>query len=142
MTLDLGGINWIAVVIATVAYFALGAVWFAPQTPIGRAWAAASGYTSPTSGAASTSLFYVFPIVSSFIAVVATAMLARATTTDTIGEGIILGLVVGIGYAGAILVSTSAFEFSKPNRWTWGLIDASYHVVALVIAAVILALIR
>jgi hypothetical protein len=142
MTFDLSGINWIAVVIATVAYFALGAAWFAPQTPIGRAWVAASGYTSPTSGAASTNLFYVFPIVSSFIAVVATAMLARATGTDDIGEGLILGLVVGIGYAGAILVSTSAFEFSKPNRWTWGLIDASYHVVGLVIAAVILALIR
>jgi hypothetical protein len=35
MTLDLGGINWLAVIIATLIYFAHGAIWFAPQTPIG-----------------------------------------------------------------------------------------------------------
>jgi Protein of unknown function (DUF1761) len=142
MSLDLSGINWLAVIVATVVYFALGALWFAPQTPLGRAWVAASGYTSPSSGAASSNLFYIFPAITCFIAVVATALLAKATGTDTIGEGLILGLVVGIGYAGAILVSTSAFEFSKPNQWAWGLIDASYHVVGLIIAAIILALFR
>ena len=142
MTFDLSGINWLAVVIAAVVYFALGAAWFAPQTPIGRAWVAASGYTSPTSGPASGNLFYIFPIVSVLIAVLATAMIAKATGTDTLGEGLTLGLIVGIGYAGAILLSAAAFEFSKPNRWLWGLIDASYHVVGLVIAGIILALIR
>ena len=38
MTLDLAAINWLTVVVATVIYFALGAAWFAPQTPIGKAW--------------------------------------------------------------------------------------------------------
>jgi hypothetical protein len=125
-----------------VIYFALGAVWFAPQTPIGRAWVAASGYTSPTSGAMSGNLFYVFPIVSALIAVVATAMLAKATATDTLGEGLTLGLIVGIGYAFAILLTTAAFELTKPNRWLWGLIDASYHVIGLAIAGAIIGLIR
>ena len=43
MSVDLASINWLAVIVATVIYFALGAVWFAPQTPIGRAWVSASG---------------------------------------------------------------------------------------------------
>jgi len=60
MRLDLGGLNWLAVVIAAAVYFALGAVWFAPQSPIGRAWIAASGYTSPTSGMSASNAFYVF----------------------------------------------------------------------------------
>ena len=140
MSLDLGGLNWLAVVIAALVYFLLGAVWFAPQSPIGRAWIAASGYTSPTTGMSASNAFYVFPAVTCLVAVIAVALLARATATDTVSEGIVLGLVVGIGVAAAIIVSTAAFEFSKPARWTWGFIDAAYHVVGLTVAAVILAL--
>ena len=142
MSLDAGGINWVAVIIGTVAYFLLGAIWFAPQTPLGRAWIDASGYKSPTTGMASGNLFYIVPAVTSFVAVVATALLAKATGTDTISEGVILGLVVGIGYAGTVLVTTAAFEFSKPRQWTWALIDASYHVVGLVVAAILIAALR
>jgi Protein of unknown function (DUF1761) len=142
MTLDLGGINWLAVIVATVIYFLLGAVWFAPQTPIGKAWMSASGYQSPTTGAASTNLFYIVPAATSFVAVVATAIIAGATGTDSLNEGVVLGLVVGIGYAATIVLTTAAFEFSKPRQWTWGLVDASYHVVGLLIAAIVIALWR
>jgi hypothetical protein len=142
MTLDLGSINWLAVVIATVIYFGLGAVWFAPQTPIGRAWVASSGYETPTGGTASTNAYYIVPAATSLVMVIATALLARATGTDTLGEGVVLGLVVGIGYALPILITTAAFEFTKPRQWTWGVIDASYHVVGLLIAAIIVALLR
>jgi Protein of unknown function (DUF1761) len=142
MTLDLAGINWLAVIVATVIYFALGAVWFAPQTPIGRAWVAASGYESPTTGAASSNAFYLVPAATTFVMVVVTALIAAATGTDTLTEGVVLGLLVGIGYAAMIILTTAAFEFSKPRQWTWGIIDASYHVVGLLIAAVMLALWR
>lgn len=142
MTLDLGAINWLAVVVATIVYFGLGAVMFAPFTPIGRAWVAASGYESPTGGAMSGNIFYVFPLAAAFVSVLATALLARATGTDTLGEGIVLGLVVGIGYAAAILLNTAAFEFNKPKQWTWGAIDATYHALGLLLAAVILAVLR
>ncbi len=140
MALDLAGINWIAVIVATVVYFALGAVMFAPVTPIGRAWVAASGYESPTSGMSASNVAYVIPAVTAFVSVLATALLVRATGTDTLGEGVVLGLVVGIGYAVAILLNTASFEFAKPNRSVWGAIDATYHAVGLLLAAVILVL--
>ena len=142
MTLDLASINWLAVILATVIYFALGAVWFAPQTPIGRAWVSASGYESPSTGAASSNVFYLVPAATTFVMVVVTAVIARATGTDTLTEGIVLGLLVGVGYAAMIVLTTAAFEFSKPRQWTWGVIDASYHVLGLLIAAIILALWR
>jgi uncharacterized protein DUF1761 len=142
MSFDLGGLNWLAVVIAALVYFLLGALWNAQQSPMGRAWISASGYTSPTSGFSASNAFYIFPAVTSLVAVVAIALLAVATGTDTLAEGLVLGLVVGIGVASAITFNIAAFEFSKPARWTWGLIDATYHVVGLTVAAVILALIR
>ena len=142
MTLDLGAINWLAVLVATLIYFALGAVWFAPATPIGKAWMEASGYQSPTTGVASSNLFYIAPIIATSIASVATALLAQATGADTLADGVVLGLVVGIGYAATISLNVAAFEFSKPRQWTWGVIDASYHVVGLLIAAIVIALWR
>ena len=74
--------------------------------------------------------------------VVATALIAGATGTDMLSEGVALGLLVGIGYAAMITLTTAAFEFSKPRPWTWGFIDASYHVLGLLIAGVMLALWR
>ena len=140
MTLDLAGLNWVAVIVATVVYFGLGAVMFGPFTPIGKAWVAASGYESPTTGMSASNVFYVVPAATSLVSVIATALLARATGTDTVSEGIVLGLVVGIGYAVVILLNTASFEFAKPNRWVWGAIDAAYHAIGLLLAAVILTL--
>lgn len=140
MSLDLGGINWLAVAIGTVVYFLLGAVWFASQTPIGRAWAKAAAYQTPTSGTLSTNVFYIFPLVTSLVMVTAVALLAQATGVADLGDGILLGLVVGIGFALPLLLQVAAFEFSKPQQWTWGVIDASYHVVGLVIAGAIIGL--
>ena len=140
MSIDLGGLNWLAVIIGALVYFLLGAVWFAQQSPLGRAWIAASGYTSPTEGMSASNAFYVFPAVTCLVAVIALALLAKATGTDTVSEAVVLGLVVGIGVAGAVIFGVAAFEFSKPSRWTWGLIDAAYHVVGLTVAAVILVL--
>ena len=139
VNIDLTGINWLTVIAATVIYFALGAVWFAPQTPLGRAWMKAGGYRSPTEGARSSSAFYMIPAFTAFVIVSATALIARATGTDALSEGIVLGLVAGIGYAAMVVLTTAAFEFSKPQRWTWGVIDASYHAIGILIAAVIIA---
>ena len=49
---------------------------------------------------------------------------------------------MGIGYAGTVSFTTAAFEFTKPKQWVWGAIDASYHILGLAIAGVIVALIR
>jgi hypothetical protein len=140
MPIDLGSVNWLAVVIATAVYFALGAVWFAPTTPIGRAWMKAAAYESPTSGTASTNLFYVIPAVTCLVMVIALALLAAAVGVEGVGEGLTLGLVVGIGFAVPLLLTTAAFEFQKPQPFTWGLIDASYHAVGLAIAGAIIGL--
>ena len=140
MSIDLGGISWLAVVIATVVYFLLGAAWFAPITPIGKAWVKAAAYESPTTGTLSTNAFYVIPLVTCLVMVTALALLAAAIGVGDLGAGITLGLVVGVGIAVPLLLTTAAFEFQKPQPFTWGLIDASYHAIGLTIAGAIIGL--
>lgn len=47
MSLDVvGDLNWLAVIVAGIAFFALEAVWYAPPV-FGRAWQRASGVEIP-----------------------------------------------------------------------------------------------
>ena len=134
MDLDiLGDLNWLAVLVATIAYFALGGIWYA-EGVFGKAWQRAGGIAVPegTPGAK----FYVIPFITCFIATVATAMIAVATGSTEISEGIILGLVVGIGYAATLTLLGSVFE-NRPEPMTWFWISALYHIVGLVIVGII-----
>ena len=70
---------------------------------------------------------------------VALAMLAAATGTDTLQRGIVLGLVVAIGFAVSITFVTAQFESEKPKPMVWGAITAGYHAVGILVAAIIVA---
>jgi hypothetical protein len=81
MTFDtLGDLNWLAVIVATIAFFALGALWYAPPV-LGRAWQRASGAESPE-GQRPGIAYYIGPLFTCFLSTVATAMFAMATATD------------------------------------------------------------
>jgi hypothetical protein len=141
MALDFG-FNWVAVIIATIVYFAIGFAWYLPSTPTGKMWAESTGTTVDPSGPRPNPIIYAFPIISYLVTSIATAMLARRTGTDDIVEGIILGLVVGVGYSAALLFTTAAFETKKPQPWMWALNSSAFNIVSLVVVGVIVALIR
>lgn len=134
----LGDLNWLAVIVAAIAYFALGAIWFAPPV-FGKAWIASNGGQTPQEGQRPSAKFYVVPLLTCFVSTVATAMIALSSSTDTVAEGIMLGLVVGIGFAAALAVLGAVFDTTKPQATTAAMISAGYHLVGLLIASVILA---
>ena len=133
----LGDVNWLAVIVATIAYFALGAAWYAPPV-LGNVWMRSIGWQPPPDERPSPAIFLA-PIVSSLVAVVAVAMLAEAAGADGFGDGVVLGLVVGVGIAGAILFVTALFEPTKPQPWLWLAITGAYHLLGLLVASVIVS---
>jgi hypothetical protein len=70
---------------------------------------------------------------------VALGLLAATTDTDSFIEGIALGLVVAIGFALPISLVTAQFETQKPKPMVWGAVNAGYHVVGNLVAAIIIA---
>jgi hypothetical protein len=113
----LGDLNWLAVVVAALAYFAIGAVWYAPPV-FGKVWSAAGGMAMPEAGTRPSPAIYLTPLVGSVLSAIALGMLARATGTDSFVEGIALGLVVAIGFAVAISFVTARFESESRSRWS------------------------
>ena len=113
MTLDFGGLNWVAVIVAAVVYFVIGAAWFAPAV-FGRPWMAAIGFDESRPRPEMNPMSYAGPALFYLIASIATGLLAAATGTDTLGEGAILGLVVGVGYALVVTATDAVFDPNNP----------------------------
>jgi hypothetical protein len=65
-------------------------------------------------------------------------MLAFATGSDTFGEGIVLGLVLGIGVAVALEFVNAMFG-GRPHPWAYFLVTGGYHLVGVLIVAVIVS---
>lgn len=141
MTLDFSAINWLAVLAGAAIYFVLGAAWYSPIL-FARPWQAAIGWDESRAQPQTNPLTYVVPAVLYLLAGVATAMLAAATGTDTLSEGVALGLVTGIGYALAMVGVEATFDPNKPKPLNWFLITTAYHLIGFVILAVVIALWR
>ncbi|MGH2539483.1 MAG: DUF1761 domain-containing protein [Actinomycetota bacterium] len=133
----LGDLNWLAVIVAAVAYFAIGAVWYAPPV-FGEAWMAAGGITTEQTEGGPGAAVYAVPLVGSLLSAIALGMLAEATGTDTLSEGLVLGAVVALGFALAISLVTATFESAKPKPMVWGAVNAGYHIVGNLVAAAII----
>jgi len=131
-------LNWLAVVVAAIVYYAIGAVWFAPFA-MGRPWQRSIGWDANQPAPGLTAMTIALPLVAYFVAAIAVAMLAKATGSADVSAGIVLGLVVAVGFAGSILAVTAAFETTKPQPWTWFGISFGYHLVGLVATAVIVS---
>jgi hypothetical protein len=136
----LGDLNWLAVIVAAIAYYVLGAAWFARAT-FGKAWMRSIGWEMASSERLGPGV-YIGPLITCLIATIAVGMLAAATGTDTAGQGLVLGLVAGVGVAGTVLFVTGVFDPKKPRPMTWFGITTGYHLVGLVIASVILSVWR
>lgn len=131
----LNDLNWIAVLVATIVYFAIGGFWYS-NAGFGKVWIRASGNTPPEG--APGAKYMIGPVVTSLVASIATAMLARATGSTTLGHGIVLGIVVAVGFAGTITALGALFD-QKPEPRTWFVINYGYHLVALVIVGVLVS---
>ena len=138
MTLDTWTeLNWLAVIAAALAYFVIGAAWYAPPV-FGAMWMAAGGMTREQTEEGPGAAIFAVPLVGSLLSAVAIGMLAVASGTDTLSEGVVLGFVVAIGFALAISLVTATFESTKPNPMLWGAVNAGYHVVGSLVAGAII----
>ena len=134
----LSDLNWLAVLVAALAYFAIGALWYAPPV-FGRVWAEAGGLPTPDPSSRPSPAIYLTPLIGSLLSAIALGMIAKASGTDTFEEGIVLGLVVAVGFAISIAFVTAQFESEKPKPMVWGAVNGGYHVVGNLIAAIIVA---
>ena len=129
MSLDvIADVNWVAVLVAAVVWFALGAAWYIPPV-MGSRWQDYGAIEVPDDAKPDPKVF-ILTLVAYFVAATVTAMLAAATGTQSLGAGIVLGAVVGVGYALTAAGVTALYD-PKPNPFGWFWINGVFNVVGL-----------
>lgn len=141
-------INWLAVVVASLTSFVIGAVWFGPKTfyPV---WMSAMGRKIPAErvemSTGSTVLMFGGTYVGALLQVATLAIvISLARTVDpTIGAlgGAAIGALLGFGIGAA--ASFSHRQFAQQNHkqfhavWVW-LIEVGQDIVCLTVAGLII----
>lgn len=127
-------LNWLAIILATVAYFMLGAIWFTPL--FGNVYDAALG-KKREKGQKWPAVYYIGPFVSSLIVTIATSILVYTLKITDLSDAMLLGLIVGVGYAMSISFN-NAINPKTPRPLLYGTVTGGYHVVGIIIVAAVL----
>jgi hypothetical protein len=131
-------INWIAVIVATLAAFILGGLWF--TVIFGKAYAKALGKEdSPQEKPAP--IFILGPLVCTIVSTITSAMLIDSLHIQSISDALTFGSLVGIGYLASTTVNT-AINPNIPRPLFYGLISGSYFFLASLITSFILFLMK
>jgi Protein of unknown function (DUF1761) len=134
----LGQINWLAVTAATLATAMLGALWFTAL--FGKYYAVALGREGRPL-AKMTPIFMVGPFLCGLVTCIASAILMRALGIDNYGNGLMFGLITGLGLLATTTVNTG-INPNIPRPILYGVISGSYFLVAGVMISLILTVLR
>lgn len=134
--MHLANINWLAVIIAAVAGWLVGAVWY---SVLSKQWLAAQGKTMETAkqDAAGQSLPVLLIIV--FVANLIMAVMLSGIMTHvgpfTVRSGMISGALIWFGFVITAIATNYAFQGRKPMLTV---IDGGYWLAVLLVVGGIL----
>jgi hypothetical protein len=126
-------LNWLAVIVATLAYFVLGAIWYS-NALFGSQYRAAIGQEEGTPVNVTA---LVVNLVGWFVAAVALALIAEAAGADDFVDGIVLGLVAWVGF---IVTNRTVGNIYEGKGWDLARINGPYNALGYMVMGVILAL--
>jgi len=133
MISQLTHLNWISTLLAFVAYFVLGGLWF--TLLFSKQYKISLGRDNET--LESKPIFIVGPALCSLVITLANAILFYALNISSFGEALEFSLVVGIGFLVANTVNI-AINPNIPRPIHYGIISGSYHLTGIVIVNSIL----
>lgn len=130
--------NWLAIVVAAIAYFALGSIWFSML--FGKQWMALNNIPEPTPEKKDEMKKMMLPmmvktLVMGAVIAIAIGILAMALSVVRCVPGIKLGLLLSA--VGVIPLVMADMYLMKPLK-LW-FIDAGYHVIGITLMSIIIS---
>ncbi len=132
--LDLGGVNWLAVVIAIVVTFAIGAVWYSPRAffPL---WARLGKLDRDELANSNMTIAFGGTLLGTGLGVVLLAVVMNGLGVEGWAAGLATGAIIGLIFRGGAHAIHNGFAARHPGIT---LIDIAHDTVQLAIAGAIL----
>ena len=135
--LDLGSLNYLAIIVGVVINQILGATWYRAWA---KPWMADVGLTMENmeamKGTPMQWLPYVIAIVSALVFTFVLALLIQGLEANNAVEGLLLGLLVAVGAVVTAYATTYSFESRSLRLF---LINSGYPIISYAIIGLLLA---
>ena len=131
--MDTGSINYLAVVVAALATFILGGLWYSPML-FGKAWMRVNNFTEEDLQTFSKARMFGWSFVFSLIMALNLAMFLAGPTTNTTW-GMTAGALAGFGWVAMAIAIVGLFE---NKSWAYIWINGGYMTLAFVIMGAII----
>ena len=130
----MSGARHVAVWIASIVFFVLGAIWYSVMA---APWMAAIGKTMDelTREQGASPLPYIVGFAAILVMCYTLAWLMHRLQAATLAAGLRLGAIVAIGFIAATLALNYGFEARSVTLW---LINSAYVIVGLALAGAII----
>ena len=132
-------LNWLAVAVAAIAYFMLGAIWFNPNV-FGKVWMKGHNISTPTEeDKKKMPMMMLMTLVMCFVATVCLAYLINAFSGYTVNWRWYSGVKIALVASAFACVGVGLNHMYTKKSMMTTIIDAGYHVAGLVAAGMILS---
>ena len=129
--MDFADVTWIGAVVAGIAFFVFGALWYGPL--FGKQWMAATGVTEERARESNLPAIFGGTLVMEIVAGIGlSAIMGR---DETLAEGLVTGLLVGLLIVLPALVVLSLYERKSASLTA---MNAGYNVVGFTIMGAVI----
>ncbi|HTL80400.1 MAG TPA: DUF1761 domain-containing protein [Bacteroidia bacterium] len=131
--------NWLAIGVAALSYYALGALWF--SVLFGKPWAAAHGIQMPINDADKAKMrkqmpkLMVVTLLMNIVVALGVGLVIYATSTHDCVHGIKWGLLLSV-FAAVPMCMGHMYTMKKMSLW---FIDGAYHTIAITLMSIIIS---
>lgn len=126
-----GDMNWLAILVAIVASQAIGFLWY--SVLFNKMWTAAIGLDPNEMGNPAPAL--TVGLLASVVQAIALAIIIQQLDSQTLANGLKIGLLTGVAFAASVVVTNAMFEYrSKVLMWLY----AGYQVVSFLAMGIII----
>jgi len=131
--MDLSAVNYLAVFVAAVSMFLIGAVWYS-KFIFGKAWMKVNNFTEEDNNQDNVGRTFGLAFVFSFIMALNLAFFLADEST-TLAWGIIAGALAGVGWVALGFAMIALFE---KRSWKYILINGGYIIFSFIAMGAIL----
>jgi len=131
--MDFSTLNWLAIIVATIAFFAFGALWYSPSL-FGKMWMKETGNTEETAKKANMPKMMGLTLLFSFVMALNLALFMNSPDIG-IAEGAMYGFFTGFGWIAMSIFVSGQYEFRST---AYMLINAGYNTIGLTIMGIII----